>query len=158
MRYLFLIIALSFGFSIPAFAQKAPLTKMNSAVKEMTIQEEDVVFKYASMDGEFNLKCTHYFDQPELHDFNVWCGKGTPYFRTFRIHFLARHHNYAATGKAALEVLYWVIDRDQDPSRKFSSTSTWINFREPADIERMVFSQGVENDYAALTIEYKPSY
>lgn len=125
-------------------------------IKNLALQEDDVRFSYSSADGEFTLKCTHYFDKPDLHDFMVWCGKGTPHLRTFRVHFLVRHHDRPHIGKSAFEVLYWVTDRDQEPSRRFSSTSSWIHFRNPSDLEKMSFSQGVENDYANLTIEFKP--
>jgi hypothetical protein len=118
--------------------------------------EEEVKFSYASADGEFKLKCTHYLDNPETHDFDVWCGKGTPYLRTFRIHFMVRQHDKPEQGKSAFEVLYWVIDRNQEPSRKFSSGNAWISFKNPSDLERMSFDQGVENDYAYLSVEYKP--
>lgn len=118
------------------------------------VAENEVTFNYSSTDGEFTLKCTHYLHEPALHDFDVWCGKGTRHMRTFRVHFLARQHE-RADGGSALEVLYWVIDRDTTP-RKFSSGSTWINFRSSTDLEKMSFSQGVENDYALLSVEYRP--
>lgn len=120
------------------------------------VMEDEVKFSYASADGEFSLKCVHYLNKPETHDFDVWCGKGTPHLRTFRVHFLVRQHDKPSIGKSSLEVLYWVIDRDQDMTRKFSSGSTWINFKNQSAIEKMNFSQGVENDYANLSVEYRP--
>lgn len=126
------------------------------AAKKQQLHESEVKFSYSSADGEFTLKCTHYLHEPALHDFDVWCGKGTSHLRTFRVHFLARQHEKPQLGKNSLEVLYWVIDRDQDMTRKFSSGSTWINFKNKSDIERMNFSQGVENDYAYLSVEYTP--
>ncbi len=131
--------------------------KASKEIKAKEVAESEVTFSYASADGEFTLKCTHYLDKPETHDFDVWCGKGTPYLRTFRVHFLLRQHDKPEQGKSAFEVLYWVIDRDQrDASRKFSSGNTWISFRNPSDVERMNFSQGVENDYAYLSVDYRP--
>lgn len=129
-------------------------TLSSAKVMSTEVAESEITFSYASTDGEFNLKCTHYLHDPALHDFDVWCGKGTRHMRTFRVHFLSRQHE-RADGGSALEVLYWVIDRDTTP-RKFSSGSTWINFRSASDLERLTFSQGVENDYANLSVEYRP--
>jgi hypothetical protein len=145
----FLLLPLSFVSAVAFAGVKEKIT-----TKE--VAEDEAVFSYASADGEFSLKCTHYLDKPETHDFDVWCGKGTPYLRTFRVHFMVRQHDKPDQGKSAFEVLYWVIDRDQEASRKFSSGSSWIGFRNPSDLERMNFSQGVENDYANLTVEYRP--
>lgn len=139
-------ILLGLLFVTPSLVLAKPVSK--------NVAEDEVTFSYSSSDGEFTLKCTHYLHEPILHDFDVWCGKGTKHLRTFRVHFLARQHA-RADGGSAVEVLYWVIDRDEKP-RKFSSGSTWMNFRNPTDLERMTFSQGVENDYAYLNVEYRP--
>jgi hypothetical protein len=150
IRYYILAVVFLLGSSLSSAA-----VKNKTAIKD--VAEEEAVFSYASADGEFNLKCTHYLDKPETHDFDVWCGKGTPWLRTFRVHFMVRQHDKPNEGKSAFEVLYWVIDRDQkDASKKFSSGSTWISFRNPSDLERMSFSQGVENDYANLSVDYRP--
>lgn len=128
-----------------------------SLVGTKAIQEDDVTFKYQSADGTFELKCTHVFDEPDLSDWDVWCGKGTKWLRQFRIHFLVRQYESKSANRSAFEVLYWVIDRDQHMSKAFSSTSSWIQFKNLSNLERMSFSQGVENDYAYLTVELKPT-
>lgn len=120
------------------------------------IQENDVVFKYSSADGSVELKCTHVFDSPDLNDWDVWCGKGTKMLRQFRVHFLVRQYQSRSAQRSAFEVLYWVTDRNQHITKAFSSTSTWIQFKNLSDLETMSFSQGVENDYAFLKLEFTP--
>ena len=56
----------------------------------------------------------------------------------------------------AFEVLYWVIDRNQPTTRAFSSTSSWIEFKNISELNLLSFSQGVENDYAFLKLDFKP--
>lgn len=121
------------------------------------IQEDDVVFRYWSNDGTLELKCAHVFDKPDAHDWDVWCGKGTKWLRQFRVHFLVRQYGNSTTQKSAFEILYWVIDRDSKQP-KFSSTSSWLIFDNPSKLNTMNFHLGVENDYAYLTVEFKPRY
>ncbi|WP_295899386.1 hypothetical protein [uncultured Bdellovibrio sp.] len=148
-------IILAALFLLPSFSFAAPAGF--SFVNAKEIKEDDVTFTYQSNDGTFELKCTHVFDQPELSDWDVWCGKGTKMLRQFRVHFLVRQYQSKAADRSAFEVLYWVIDRDQHMSKAFSSTSSWIQFRNLSNLEKMSFSQGVENDYAYLTVELKPT-
>lgn len=124
--------------------------------KAKAITEDNVSFKYVSSDGSIELNCTHYFDKPELSDWDVWCGKGTKMLRQFRVHFLVREYRHQTEEKSAYEILYWVIDRDQNLSKAFSSSSSWIQLLKRSPLERLSFSQGVENDYAYLTVELKP--
>lgn len=140
----------------PLFAKAAPVRSdfTNVGVKE--IQEEDVKFLYSSSDGTIELKCTHVFDKPELHDWDVWCGKGTNLLKQFRVHFLARQYKSRSGQQSALEVLYWVIDRNQPLARAFSSTSSWIQYKNLSNLETLSFSQGVENDYAFLKLDFTP--
>lgn len=121
-----------------------------------SISEKALTFKYSSNDGTFQLNCSHTFDKPELHDWSVWCGKGTHTPRHFRVHFLVRQYESSNSNRSAFEVLYWVIDRNQPMDRAFSSTSSWLQFKNRSQLEIFSFSQGVENDYAYLTVELKP--
>lgn len=145
---------LGFLFAFSSLCTAAPVGF--SKVGNKAIAEEDVVFKYQSNDGTIELQCTHVFDKPELSDWDVWCGKGTKWLRQFRVHFLVRHYENRGAQRSAFEVLYWVIDRNQPMSKAFSSTSSWVQFKNLSTLESMSFSQGVENDYAYLTVELKP--
>lgn len=120
------------------------------------IQEDDVVFSYTSIDGSVQLKCVHVFDNPETHDWDVVCGKGTKLVRQFRVHLLIREFANLNTRHSAIEVLYWIIDRDQPITKTFASTSSWIHFKNISELEKISFRQGVENDYASLNLEFKP--
>lgn len=124
--------------------------------KAQGITEENVTFRYVSNDGEIELACTHYFDEPELSDWDVWCGKGTNMLRRFRVHFLVRQYEHQTQDSSAFEVLYWVIDRDQNISKAFSSTTSWLQFKNKSKLETLSFSQGVENDYAYLQVDLRP--
>lgn len=157
MKSLFNFILLVLLFSNTA-TEATVTTNRNgfSYVEEKEIQEEDVTFSYSSSDGSFQLKCTHVFDKPELNDWDVWCGKGTPHLRQFRVHFLARHYKNQETKQSAFEVLYWVHDRNQPTTKSFSSTSSWIELKNMSTIASLSFSQGLENDYAFLKLDFKP--
>lgn len=146
-------------FSLSSFA--APSLPGFTSVGAKEIKEDDVTFRYQSNDGTFDLECAHVFDSPESNDWDVWCGKGsgTKLLRQFRVHFMVRALEHRTLKKSAYEVLYWVIDRDSTKTHKtvqFDSTSTWLQFNNPSQLEVMSFSQGVENDYAMLTVTFKP--
>lgn len=120
------------------------------------IQEDEVAFKYSSSDGTIELNCTHVFEAPGLHDWDVVCGKGTKLLKQFRVHFLARQFQSRDGNQSALEVLYWVIDRNHPTMKAYSSTSSWLQFRNISSLDKMSFSQGIENDYAYLQMDFKP--
>lgn len=147
-------ILLTFILLMPLLGNSQPLGLQQ--VKTFEIQEDDVTFSYSSSDGAIQLKCAHVFDKPDANDWDVWCGKGTNMLRMFRIHFLARKYKSQTTDRSAYEVLYWVNDRDQHFSKAYSSASSWVHFKNDSHLDLMSFSVGVENDYAYLTIEYKP--
>jgi hypothetical protein len=147
-------IALLLSF-VPGLSFAAPSRAGFAPVGVREIQEDEVTFKYSSSDGTIELNCTHVFDAPELHDWDVVCGKGTKLVKQFRVHFLARQYKSRNGTQSAFEVLYWVIDRNQ-PARAFSSTSSWIQFKNFSSLEKMSFSQGIENDYAYLQLDFKP--
>jgi hypothetical protein len=142
-------------FSLSSFAARSLPGFTSVGTKE--IQESDVTFRYQSNDGTFDLECAHVFDSPEAHDWDVWCGKGsgTNLLRQFRVHFMVRALEHRTLQKSAYEVLYWVIDRNAKKPQ-FDSTSTWLQFNNLSKLEVMSFSQGVENDYAMLTVTFKP--
>jgi hypothetical protein len=141
--------------SLSSFA--APSLPGFTSIGTKEIHEDDVTFRYQSNDGTFDLECTHVFDRPEAHDWDVWCGKGsgTNLLRQFRVHFMVRALEHRVLQKSAYEVLYWVIDRDSKKTQ-FDSTSTWLQFNNLSKLEVMSFSQGIENDYALLTVTFKP--
>ncbi|MGZ3792199.1 MAG: hypothetical protein ACXVCP_07615 [Bdellovibrio sp.] len=149
------LVIVMLGFHSFAVASTAPdLSFVQVGTKQ--IKEDDVTFTYTSNDGTIALKCAHVFDKPESNDWDVWCGKGTKLLRQFRIHFLVRKYESRSSERSAFEVLYWVTDRDQAINKSFSSTSSWIQFKNSSNLEKLSFSQGIENDYAYLTVELKP--
>ncbi|MFM6930026.1 MAG: hypothetical protein ACKOX6_16260 [Bdellovibrio sp.] len=119
------------------------------------VKEDDVTFRWTSSDGEIQLKCAHVYDKPDAWDWDVYCGKGTNMLRIYRVHFLVRQYAKETTNKKALEILYWVTDRNQ-PTPKFSSTSQWIQLHGQADLDFFNLSVGVENDYGTLDLTYRP--
>lgn len=119
------------------------------------VTEDDVTFSYASNDGEINLSCAHVYDNPKTSDWDVWCGKGTNMLKIFRVHFLLREYKAKTSEKMALQVLYLVNDRNKPLGKGFSSSTQWMEFAEKTSPEKLIFSLGVENDYATLKLEYK---
>lgn len=139
----------------PCFVFAAPPAGF-SEIGSREIKEDDVTFKYSSSDGTIELNCTHVFDKPELHDWDVWCGKGTKWLRQFRVHFLVRQYKSPNANQSAFEILYWVIDRNRATSAAFSSTSSWVQLKNLSSLDTLSFSQGVENDYAFLKLNFTP--
>lgn len=141
-----IIAAGSFAFAAP---------KGFSAISAKDIKEDDVTFSYMSNDGSIELQCAHVYDRPDAWDWDVWCGKGTNMLKQYRVHFLLRQYVSKAGNKSAYEVLYWVTDRNQK-APAFSSTTQWLQFDGINSPDELSFSQGVENDYAYLTLKFKP--
>lgn len=123
--------------------------------RAVKLPSETMTFNYMSNDGTLQLACSHAITDPALGDWDVWCGKGTPWFRQFRVHFLVRLYKSSHQQRSAYEILYWVIDRQQPLTKAFASMSSWIQFKNISDLDKLVVSQGVENDYAYLTLELK---
>lgn len=115
---------------------------------------DQLAFRYQSADGEFELSCKHYVHDAGAHDFRVICGAGTIHERSYLAHVLIRGYVRQEKPRSALEILYWVTDRQAPDSQRFSSTSQWLEFSESADVHRIRMSQSVENDYAALIMDY----
>ncbi len=137
-----------------SFALAAP--KGFSQISAKEIHEDDVTFSYMSNDGSIELKCAHVYDQPDAWDWDVWCGKGTNMLKMYRVHFLLRQYVSRTANKSGYEVLYWVTDRSQK-TPAFNSTTQWLVFNGQTDPDELSFSQGVENDYAYLTLKFKPT-
>lgn len=153
MKTLKLLLALSLLFvSSLSFAGPQPGFK---SIGTKEIKEDDVTFTWMSADGEITLKCAHVYDKPDAWDWDVYCGKGTNMLRIYRVHLLVRQYSKETTNKKALEILYWVTDRNQ-ATPKFNSTSQWIQLRGQADLDFFNMSVGVENDYGTLDVTYRP--
>ncbi len=133
------------------FGVTSPVNKKQQRIE---IVEPQLQFTYHSTDGEIQLNCTHYKELDKLNDWMVWCGKGTPLFRQFKVHLLIQRHASAVLAKTGLEVLYWVIDRDQPSTQAFQSSSQWFEFDSVTSLKKMKLRQGVENDYAQLAVEF----
>jgi hypothetical protein len=109
-------------------------------------------FDYDSVDGEIHLGCEQTPLANDSWDWRVVCGKGTPIERNFGVHLMVRKHTRAVEPKMAIEILYYVTDRQVPNSPRFTSQANWLNFKDETDFQSVKLSQSVENDYAYLTV------
>jgi|GEM_PF-5651531 len=114
---------------------------------------ENMRFTYQPME-DLGTECTHKQIR-DLPDWDVACE--TPYgLKKFSAHVVVRE-NHRGEEKTGLEVLYWVTapgDTETSP-RKYSSTSALIGLSGKTKLEDFTFSQGIENDAAYLSLDWK---
>lgn len=116
---------------------------------------EKIEFHYSSSDGSFELDCKHWIGNINAGDFDVVCGKGTKWMRFYSVHLLIRE--MPAVDTTTFEILYWVTDRSaKGPTPSFSSHSQLFSIDKNAKIRELRLSQGLENDYAQMSLRYKP--
>lgn len=132
------MIILPILFSVLSFAspQKMP--------------EPNFRFHYAPNESGEIHNCTHKRIR-DLPDWEVICeGIKTK----FAAHVIIRH--YHRKDRSSIEILYWVTDRGENSSTapKFHSTSAWVHLSKPGEAARLSLSQGVENDYASLVLDW----
>lgn len=111
-----------------------------------------MTFRYEPMEGE-SSPCT--FEQiRDLPDWAVTCSTGYGKKR-FAAHVIVREN--PRPNDTGLEILYWVTDRGDTDSTppKFHSTSALFRLAGNASLSEFTLSQGVENDFAMLTLGWK---
>jgi hypothetical protein len=124
---------ISLIFALTAFAQPEP----------------NLRFQYVPNEGGEILQCTHKRIR-DLPDWEVNCGS-----KQFVAHVILRH--YHRKDHSSMELLYWVTARSEDKRKPplFHSTTAWIHLKERGEAARISLSQGVENDYASLVMEWR---
>lgn len=120
-----------FLFSLPALAQP----------------DSHMRFRYVPNEGMPSVECTHKRIR-DLPDWDVRCGE-----KKFAAHVIIREFQTTEEPRTSLELLYWVTERNA-PSPIFSSHTSWIRLKKGTNIDSLVLSQSVENDYASLTLEW----
>lgn len=115
-----------------------------------------IEFSYNSMDGSFNLSCSHWIYNQSAGDFTVICGKGTRTVKEFSVHLLIR--TLPTTKTTTFEILYYLTDRNfkKEPVPRFSSHMQLFTVENQTSIKELISSLGVENDYAQLNMTYRP--
>ncbi|MBI3505041.1 MAG: hypothetical protein HY059_09385 [Proteobacteria bacterium] len=109
-------------------------------------------FRYVPNEGDFGLDCTHERIQ-DLPDWRVSCGPNAE--KKFSVHLIVRTFPGAGT-KSTLEIMYWVTESSVGTKPPvFHANTSWLRFKSGGELESLSMHQGVENDYASLTIELK---
>lgn len=109
-------------------------------------------FQYVPNEGEAPTACTHKRIR-DLPDWAVRCE--TPYgTKVFTAHVVIRQPN-----PLAIEILYWVTDPAAAPGGgpAFHSTTTYLRWKDKNAPVAASLAQGIENDYASLTLDWSPS-
>ena len=118
--------------------------------------EPKLEFSYEPVEGEAPSVCSHERIR-DLPDWDVSCN--TPYgAKKFSAHVIVRE--YPRNNSTGIEILYWVTEPGDAPNavRKFHSTSGFFHLKGATELEGFSLSQGVENDFAQLTLRFrKPS-
>jgi hypothetical protein len=115
--------------------------------------EPDFRFQYVPNEGEVATPCEHKRIR-DLPDWEVNCdGPGVK--KRFVAHVIFRETQRESS--SSLEILYWVTQRDLNPSvpPKFHSTTARMHFKGNAAPMMMTFEQGVENDMASLQLNWR---
>ncbi len=94
--------------------------------------------------------CTHKRIR-DLPDWQVRCGE-----KEFVAHVIIREYRREEEPRVSYEILYWVTDRN-GPTTRFHSGTSWIRLKKPTSLDSLTLSQGVENDYASLELDWSPS-
>ncbi len=108
-------------------------------------------FRYQPAEGAPELACRHEQIR-DLPDWRVACGEDGQ--KKFTVHLVVRE--IPRDSGRALEILYWVTEpgpTDRSPPI-FHSSTFWLRLK--GEPESFVLSQGVENDYASLVLDWRP--
>jgi hypothetical protein len=140
------------GFLLFSWSHRAQALPASIPASELL---EKIEFHYSSSDGGFELDCKHWIGNFNAGDFSVACGKGTKWIRFYSVHLLIRQ--IPAPTSTSFEILYWVTDRNAKGSTPaFSSHSQLVTIDKNAKIKEFRMSQGIENDYAQMSLHYRP--
>jgi hypothetical protein len=102
-------------------------------------------FRYVPAE-DVSVACTHKQIR-DLPDWEVFCGD-----KKFVAHVVVREAQREK--QSTMEFLYWVTQRHLGRAPAFHSTTARMLFDGQAVPRRLVFEQGVENDAAALQLEW----
>lgn len=153
MQYMFFILLVQFVFYNTANAQLRNMPASLSTEANIKVSTEELKFEYVSQDGTYWQDCAHWQQDDSLPDWDVICGKGSDHVTRFHVVFWLR--KYFRGKQMALENVYYVTDRNGKDLR-FVSHSNWIELANQTEVGFMKFYQGVENDYASLSLSYSP--
>ncbi len=124
------------------------------AAESMDIQPNQLRFHYQSADGEIQLTCAHKRIR-DLPDWRVICGSGTKLEKEFAVHLVVLKGKRPLQSEIWYRFLYWVTDRQSDARPVFNSTSLLLNLKEGSKPNSLSLDQGVENDYAQLSLVFR---
>lgn len=109
-------------------------------------------FTYEVVEGAEPSKCKHEQIQ-DLPDWRVYCD--TPYGKkVFTAHVIVRE--VPRKESTSLEMLYWVTEPgvSEKASSQFHSTTALIRLKGSTSLTSFSVSQGVENDFASLLLDW----
>lgn len=106
-------------------------------------------FRYEPNEGAEAIECTHK-QIKDLPDWDIECGE-----KKFSAHVIVRPYFHERAPKTKIEILYWVVEPGKKPrdTNIFHSSSFMVRLKEKTDLYSVSLSQGVENDFAGLTLE-----
>jgi hypothetical protein len=112
-------------------------------------KDTNMRFRYQPAEAEA-VSCTHKRIR-DLPDWEIRCGE-----KQFVAHVVIREYQRQEEPRTSVEILYWVTDRNS-PQPKFHSGSNWIRLKKASSLDSLQLSQGVENDYASLELDWTPT-
>lgn len=133
------------------------ITSFAQTFKKKTFSSSELLdkikFQYSTSDGGFTLNCQHYSNLKTETDYDVYCGKGTPWFKEYVVHLVVRQSSKPT--ETTYEILYWLTDRNDRNASTYSSTSQLITVDGKTNLKRFSLSQSLENDSAQLYLNFK---
>lgn len=117
-----------------------------------SVEDANLRFQYVPNEGGEIRNCTH----QRIRDLPDWSIRCEGMKKEFAAHVVIREHQRGAS--TSFEILYWVTDRGENSTTRpiFHSTTTWVHLKKAGEAASLSLSQGVENDYASLVMEWKP--
>lgn len=151
MKIVLLIVCSVFLFSTELSARNQ---KPKPGAERQNVKSNEITFIHIQNESPWeSAKCTH-FSAEQSYDWNVTCDlNGT--IKTYLVHLALDFYPFSQFVKSAYELLYWITDRSNPSSPKFSSTSMWIHSSlEDPRANLFEVGLGVDEDHATLKLSF----
>ena len=132
------------------------LISARALAKEYPVELSRLELAYESSDGETYLPCQVADENPLAHDFRVKCGEQNgKALREYTVHLWVSEYTKSISPRMSLEILYWVTDWRDFRSPVSHSSTFWLHFDDPTNLQGMELSQGVDQDLASLRLKFR---
>lgn len=122
----------------------------------VAIEHDELIFTYASEDGELDLDCKHNLTDPARDVWTIWCGMNTPDQRELNVEFAVRAINRPAIPRQSMQLIFSVTNVKGRKPEKLSSQNAWISFNNKSDMNSLHLVSALPADKALVHVYYYP--